>query len=98
MAEKARISVSPTACVYHDRKNYTIEVDLEGVDKKNIDFAMSEASFCIKAPMRDLMIFGCWMLAHDIIPKKARATFKNGLLTVTAPLAKPLESVNVSIE
>jgi len=98
VAEKTRISVSPTACVYHDREKYTIEVELAGVDKKNIDFEISETSFCLKAPRNDMEYFGCWVLAHDVHPNKAKATFKNGLLTVTAPLAKPMKGVKVSIE
>ena len=98
MAEKVRIPVTPTACVYHDREKYTIDVELAGVDKKNIDFEMSETSFCLKAPRNDVEYFGCWVLAHDVHPNKAKATFKNGLLTVTAPLAKPLKGVKVSIE
>ena len=98
MAEKARISISPTACVYHDREKYTIEVELAGVDKKNIDFEITETSFCLKAPRNDVEYFGCWVLAHEVHPNKAKATFKNGLLTVTAPLAKPMKGVKVSIE
>ncbi|MDH5754049.1 MAG: Hsp20/alpha crystallin family protein [Candidatus Bathyarchaeota archaeon] len=98
MKSKVRIPVLPTACVYHDREKYTIEVELAGVDKKNIDFEMSETSFCLTAPRNDVEYFGCWVLAHNVDPKKAKGTFKNGLLTVTAPLAKPLKGVKVSIE
>ena len=98
MAEKVRIPVSPIACVYHDREKYTIKVELAGVDKKNIHFEMSEMSFCLKAPRNDVEYFGCWVLAHAVDPKKAKAAFKNGLLTVTAPLAKPFKGVKVSIE
>lgn len=98
MSEKVKIRVSPTACVYHDRKEYTIEVELAGVDKKDIDFEMSETSFCLKAFRNDVEYFGCWVLSHDIDPNKAKATFKNGLLTVIAPLAKPLKGVKVSIK
>ena len=98
MKPKARIPVLATACVCHDREKYTIEVELAGVDKKNIDFEMSETSFCLKAPRNDVEYVGCWVLAHDVDPKKAKATFKNGMLTVTAPLAKPFKGVKLSIE
>lgn len=98
MVEKVRTPVLPTACVYHDREKYTIEVELAGVDKKDIEFQMSETSFCLKAPRNDVEYFGCWVLAHDISPKKAKGTLKNGLLTVTAPLAKPMKGIKVPIE
>lgn len=97
MSEKTRSPVSPTTCVSHDREKYKIEIELAGVDKKNIDFEMSETSFCVKAPRNDMEYFGCWVLAHDVDPNKAKATFKNGLLTVTAPLAKPMKGVKVTI-
>ena len=97
MAEKVRLRVSPAACVWHDRERYTIEVELAGVDKKNIDFEMSDMSFCLKAPKNGTEYFGCWVLAHPVHPDKAKAVFKNGLLTVTAPLAKPFKGVKVSI-
>jgi len=98
MKTKARIPISPTACVYHNREKYTIEVELVGVDKKNIDFEVTETSFCLKAPRNDVEYFGCWVLSHEVHPNKAKATFKNGLLTVTAPLAKPMKGVKVLIE
>lgn len=98
MAEKAKLRVSPSACVWHDREKYTMEVELAGVEKKNIDFQMSEMSFCLKAPRNDTEYFGCWVLAHAVDPNKAKATFKNGLLKVTAPLAKPFKGVKLSIE
>lgn len=97
MAEKERVPVFPTASVYHDKEKYTIEVELAGVDKKNIHFEMSETSFCIKAPRNDVEYFGCWVLAHEANPNKAKGTFKNGLLTVKAPLAKPMKGVKVPI-
>lgn len=96
--EKARIPVLPTACVYHNRKKYTIEVELAGVDKKDIEFQMTETSFCLKAPRNDIEYFGCWTLAHAVDPKKAKATFKNGLLTVSTPLVKPMKGIKVPIE
>lgn len=98
MAEKARVRVLPTACVYHDKKKYTIDLELAGVDKKDIEFQMTPTSFCMKAPRNDVEYFGCWVLAHEVNPDKAKGTFKNGLLTVTAPLAKPMKGVKVPIK
>ena len=97
MKPKDRIRVSLSACIYHDREKYTMEVELAGVAKKDIDFEMSETSFCLKAPRNDIEYFGCWVLAHAVDPNKAKAAFKNGLLTVTAPLVKPLKGVKVLI-
>lgn len=98
VTEKTRIALSPTACVNHDREKYTIEVELAGVDKKNVNFEMTKTTFCLRAPRNDTEHFGCWVLAHAVNSNKAKATFKNGLLTVTAPLAESFKGVKLSIE
>ena len=98
VAKEARIRVTPTACICHDREKYTIEVELAGVEKKNIDFQISERSFCLSAPRRDIEYHGCWVFAHKVHPAKAKAAFRNGLLTVTAPLAESFKGLKLPIE
>lgn len=98
MSEKYRIPVLPAACFYHDVDKYTIEIELPGVDKKDISLEVTEAGLCVKAPRNDVEYFGCWVLAHAVKPEDAKASFKDGLLTVTIPLAKPMKGVKVPIE
>ncbi|MCS7140455.1 MAG: Hsp20/alpha crystallin family protein [Candidatus Nezhaarchaeota archaeon] len=97
-SEKIRIPILPTACFYHDEEKYTIEIELPGVDKKNIELEVTETGVCVKAPRNDVEYFGCWLLAHAVKPNEAKASFKEGLLTVTVPLAKPLKGVRVKVE
>jgi HSP20 family molecular chaperone IbpA len=52
----------------------------------------------LSAPRDDIEYFGCWILAHAIEPEKAKATFVNGLLRVTVPLAESFEGVKVPIK
>ena len=96
--EIERIPVVPSASLCHDKDTYTIEVELPGVHKKDIDFQAAENSFCLSAPRDDIEYFGCWILAHAIEPEKAKATFVNGLLRVTVPLAESFEGVKVPIK
>jgi HSP20 family protein len=95
---KERVPVLPASCIYHDREKYTIELELPGSSGEDIDLEMTKSTFCLKSPRNDVEYFGCWVLAHEIDPNKAKATFKNGLLTVTAPLAKPFKGTKVKIE
>ncbi|MEM2911764.1 MAG: Hsp20/alpha crystallin family protein [Candidatus Bathyarchaeia archaeon] len=97
-SEKSRMPVLPTACFYHDEEKYTVEIELPGADKKDINLEVTDTSLCVKAPRNDVEYHGCWMLAHAVKPKDAKASFKDGLLTITVPLAKPLKGVKVSIE
>ncbi|MGA3360013.1 MAG: Hsp20/alpha crystallin family protein [Halobacteriota archaeon] len=98
MAEKERTFVAPNAFFYHDAKNYTIDVELPGADKKDIKVEAGENGFCLSAPREDIEYAGCWALSHSINPEGATATFKNGLLRVTIPLAQRLEGVKVPIK
>ncbi len=88
----------PVMCAYHDNKAYTIEVQLPGVDKGNIHFEMSETGFCLKAPRDDIVYFGCWALAHSVDPAKTKASYKEGLLKIKAPLAKRYKGIKLKIE
>lgn len=98
LAEKERILVAPNAFLYHDKKNYTIEVELPGADKKDIKVEAGENGFCLTAPRDDIEYAGCWTLSHTINPKEATATFENGLLKVTIPLAERVAGVTVPIK
>lgn len=98
MAEEERISVAPSAFLYHDKDKYTIEIELPGVHKKDIEFEATTTGFCLRAPRDDIEYVGCWMLAHSIEPEKASASFSNGLLTVSVPLAERLEGIRVPIK
>lgn len=99
MAEEEKNLITPAVCVYRDAKNYSIQVELPGVEKKDIDFEMSENWFCLKAPRKDESFTGCWVLAHDIIPEEAKAKFENGVLSISVPLEEmPSEGMKISIE
>lgn len=98
MEKEAKVPVIPSVCIYHDEEKYLIEIELPGVSKEKIHLEMTERGFCLKAPRDDIEYFGCWTLAHDIKPAEAKATFKNGLLTITAPLARPMKGQKVPIE
>ena len=91
--------ITPAVCVYHDNKVYSIEVELPGVEKENIDFQMSENWFCLKAQREDELYSGCWMLAHNIKPQIAKAKFKDGLLSIRAPQEDMAnEGIKINVE
>jgi HSP20 family protein len=94
--EKSRII--PCSCVYHDDEKYAIELELPGVNKKDIEFVIAPTSFCVKAPRNNTLYQGCWILCHEVIPEKAVAVFKEGLLKVSAPMAAPLKGIKMEIK
>ncbi|MGD0918087.1 MAG: Hsp20/alpha crystallin family protein [Thermodesulfobacteriota bacterium] len=84
-----RTKVTPCTCFSHDDKGgrLNIEVQLPGVDKKDILLEMRKDSFCVTALRgKDTEYSGCFMLAHEIESGKAQAKFDNGLLKIFAPI------------
>ncbi|MGZ4929542.1 MAG: Hsp20/alpha crystallin family protein [Halobacteriota archaeon] len=97
MAEKEKIPVAPDAVVYHDAETYTIVVELPGVHKKDIKVEAMENGFCLTAPREDIEYKGCWVLILKTDPEKAVATYSNGILKATIPLAERVAGVMVPI-
>jgi len=93
--------VTPCTCVSHDDKNGRLKIELElpGVDKKDITLEMKKDSFCISAPRgEDVEYSGCYMLAHEVIPEKVEAKYESGLLSVFAPMKDWDQKVSVPIQ
>lgn len=75
-----------------------IEVELPGVDKKDISLDMRKDSFCVSAPRgEDTVYSGCYILAHQVMPERAEAKYDSGLLKIVAPIKNWEEKVNVTI-
>lgn len=97
MVEKMRFM--PVVYISHDEEEYLIIIELPGMIKENIKkFEMNDSGFCLNAPMENLEYSGCWSLAHKVDPDKAKAKFKNGLLTVTVPLTGKFSGKEITIE
>lgn len=83
----AALRVAPYVCVYSDEseENLHIEIELPGVEKRDITFKMQETSFSVDAIRGDVRYVGTYAISCPIDPDQAKATFKNGLLTVDVP-------------
>jgi HSP20 family molecular chaperone IbpA len=87
---KKKVKVVPNLSAYHDDKEFTIHVELPGVKKENVAVDVTSDGFCVVAPREDFEYSSCYTLAHEIDPKRAKAKFASGLLTLNLPFkAKP---------
>ena len=96
-----RTKVMPCACFSHDDKDgrFKIELELPGVDKKDIKLDMRKDSFCVSAPRgEDTEYSGCFMLAHEVVPEKTEARYESGLLRIFAPMRDWESKVNVMVQ
>ena len=58
---------------------------------------MGDAGFCVKGEATDFRYETCYMLAHEIKAKEAKAKFDSGLLRIEVPLKDILRGHKVSI-
>ena len=96
-----KMLLTPCACVTHDdeKGRLNIELELPGVERKDITLDMRKDSFCISAPRgEDTEYSGCFMLAHEVVPEKTEAKYESGLLRVFAPIKDWEQRVNVMIQ
>lgn len=96
-----KTKVIPCACFSHDDKEGRLKVEMElpGVNKKDISLDMRKDSFCVSAPRgEDTEFSGCYMLAHEINPEKTEARYENGLLRIFAPIKDWEHKVSVQIQ
>ena len=96
-----RLKVTPCACFSHDDQGgrLKIEMELPGVEKKDIRFEMRKDSFCVTAQRgEDTEYSGCFMLAHEVVPEKTEAKYESGLLRIFAPIKDWEHRMNVTIQ
>jgi HSP20 family molecular chaperone IbpA len=97
-----KIKVMPCACFSHDEEGggrLRIDMEMTGVDKKDIALEMRKDTFCVSAPRsQETEYAGCFKLSHEIVPEKAEAKYESGTLTIFAPIKDWDRKVNVSIQ
>jgi len=84
--EKVTIPAEMFACLDAKGENYLVEVELPGVNKKNIELSMQEDLIQVKAERKDLAFLGHLHFPLKVNPKKAEAVFTQGLLSIKVPV------------
>lgn len=95
-----KVKVTPCTCISHDMDQGHLKVELEmpGVDKKDIKLDMRKDSFCVSAPRgEDTEYSGCFMLAHEVLADRAEARYENGLLRINAPIRGWEQKVSLQV-
>ena len=100
MAQEEKRLVTPIITVNHndDDTGLEIRVDLAGASKESVDLDAGDKGFCIKAEAEDFRYEICYMLAHEVKGKDAKAKFDSGLLKITVPFKDALHGHKVTIE
>jgi HSP20 family molecular chaperone IbpA len=92
--------MAPNMCVWPDDEHNIshIEIKLPGVEKDSIRLRMHEDSFFISGETDEVRYIGSYALCCPVLPEKAKAMYKEGLLTVDVPYKTKFESIDVKIQ
>ncbi len=97
--EKVTVPARMFVCLDDKAENYLVEIELPGADKKSIELNMYEDLVAVRASRLDVMYVGHRHFPLRVQPKKAEATFTQGLLKVKVPVKeKPSPAVKVEIK
>ena len=94
----------PLSDVYETESNVVAEIDMPGVDKKDIDVNVTEDQIEVKAETKSEMedkqkgrhriersysgFYRCFGLPQNVDADQAQAEYKNGVLRITVPKLK----------
>jgi len=95
--QKATVPAEMYACLDDKGENYLVEIELPGVDKKNINLQMHEDLAIVRAERADVTFIGHLHFPLKVNPKKAIATFKQGLVALQVPV-KEKRSPPISVK
>ena len=93
--------VSPSVCTFSDENLETlnIQIELPGVDKKDIDLNFYEDGFSIVAKKEGTKYMGSYAFFCPVQPDKVLAKYSNGLLSINVPYKGPFQKgTKVEIE
>ncbi|UCD70809.1 MAG: Hsp20/alpha crystallin family protein [Syntrophobacterales bacterium] len=87
MSNEEKTKISPTIRAYSDdeHKKLDIEVELPGVEKRDIDLKIHDDSFYLSAPRENFIYVANYATCCPIEPEKAMAKYNNGLLKIEVP-------------
>jgi HSP20 family molecular chaperone IbpA len=93
MGNEERIKISPTIRAYSDdaHEKLDIEIELPGVERKDIDLKIHDDSFYVTAPRDNVVYVANYATCCPINPEGATAKYKNGLLKVKVPFLEVME-------
>jgi HSP20 family protein len=93
-----KVKVAPTVYMSHDEKEYSVEVELPGIKKEEINLDVAPNGFCVSAPRENIEYSQCYTLTHEIDPEKIYAKYESGLLKFKLPLKQALKSKRIAVK
>jgi HSP20 family molecular chaperone IbpA len=99
MHDEERIKITPAIRAYSDdtHEKLDIEIELPGVERKDIDLKIHDDSFYLAAPRDNVLYVANYAICCPIDPRKATAKYKNGLLKIEVPFLE-IKEKHIKVE
>jgi HSP20 family molecular chaperone IbpA len=96
MAED-KLKMAADVCSYVNEEKQVIELEIcvPGVKKGAINLKMRDDSYSLYAPRDDFDYVSAAAFCCPVISKRAKASYKDGMLKVSIPLRDPMEGAHV---
>ncbi|MCK7506118.1 MAG: hypothetical protein MZV70_19920 [Desulfobacterales bacterium] len=96
MAEdKLKMAADVCSYVNEDDQHIHLEICVPGVKKQAISLKIRDDSYSLFAPRDDFDYVSAAAFCCPVNSKKAKASYKDGMLKVTVPLRDPMEGAHV---
>ncbi|PMQ01654.1 MAG: heat-shock protein Hsp20 [Dictyoglomus sp. NZ13-RE01] len=114
--ERTRTAFAPAIDLYETPENLVLKVDLPGFKPEDVDISVTEDQVVIEGEVKEEQevkeenvyrkerrygrVYRRIDLPKPVVPDKAEAVYKNGILTLTLPKAKPekVEGIKIKIK
>jgi HSP20 family molecular chaperone IbpA len=92
-----KLKMAADVCSYVDEDDHHLhlEICVPGVKKTAINLKMRDDSYSLYAPRDDFDYVSAAAFCCPVNSKKAKASYKDGVLKVKAPLKDPMEGARV---
>lgn len=93
--EKLKMAADVCSYVNENDQHIHLEICVPGVKKEAISLKIRDDSFSLFAPRDDFDYVSAAAFCCPVHSKKAKASYKNGVLKVKVPLKDPMEGAHV---
>lgn len=99
MQEEEKVRVQPMCCcgIAEDKGKVIADLEIPGVEKKDIEIHSFEDGFRLRAPRQGLTYWGVYHVGCKIDAAGTKATYQNGVLHLEIPIVEMPTETKITV-